>query len=138
MTGLARSLARSGRVTVYQAAAICQGKVRGLVVGDYLILDKLGQGGMGVVFKARHRRLGHVVALKILPPRLARDRKLVLRFRREIHAAALLDHPNVVAALDADEDRGVHFLTMEYIEGIDLDGFVKNGGAYPSTRPLTT
>jgi len=129
VTGLARALSRSRLVTVYQAAAICQGKVRGLVVGDYLILDKLGQGGMGVVFKARHRRLGHVVALKILPPRLARDRKLVLRFRREIHAAALLDHPNIVAALDADEDRGVHFLTMEYIEGIDLDGFVKNGGA---------
>jgi serine/threonine protein kinase len=129
VTGLARALSRSGVLTVYQAAAICQGKVRGLVVGDYLILDKLGQGGMGVVFKARHRRLGHVVALKILPPKLARDRKLVLRFRREIHAAALLDHPNIVAALDADEDRGVHFLTMEYIEGIDLDGFVKNGGA---------
>ncbi|MGO9467588.1 MAG: protein kinase domain-containing protein [Isosphaeraceae bacterium] len=135
-TGLARALARSGRVTVYQAAAIGQGKVRGLVVGDYLILDRLGQGGMGVVFKARHRRLGHVVALKILPPRLARDRKLVLRFRREIHAAALLDHPNIVAALDADEDRGVHFLTMQYIEGVDLDRFVKNGGAVPVVQSV--
>jgi len=129
MPGLTRALSRAGLVTLYQAAAICQGKVRGLVVGDYLILDKLGQGGMGVVFKARHRRLDQVVAIKILPPRLARDRKLVARFRREIHAAALLDHPNIVAALDADEDRGVHFLTMEYIDGIDLDGFVKNGGA---------
>jgi serine/threonine protein kinase len=129
LEGLTRSLSRSGLITPYQAAAICQGKTRGLVVGDYLILDKLGQGGMGVVFKARHRRHGVTVALKILPPRLSRDRKLVLRFRREIHAAALLVHPNIVAALDADEDRGIHFLTMEYIEGIDLDGFVKNGGA---------
>jgi serine/threonine protein kinase/WD40 repeat protein len=127
--GLNRSLSRCGLVTAYQAAAICQGKARGLIVGDYLILDKLGQGGMGVVFKARHRRRGMTVALKLLPPRLARDRKFVLRFRREIQAAALLDHPNVVAALDADEDRGVHFMTMEYIEGIDLAGFVKNGGA---------
>jgi serine/threonine protein kinase/WD40 repeat protein len=128
---LVRSLSRSGLLTVYQAAAIAQGKARGLVVGDYLILDKIGQGGMGVVFKARHRRYGVTVALKVLPPRLARDRKLVLRFRREIHAAALLVHPNIVAALDAAEDRGVHFLTMEFIEGIDLAGFVKKGGALP-------
>ncbi len=134
--GLVRSLSRAGLVTAYQAAAIRQGKARGLVVGDYLILDKLGQGGMGVVFKAQHRRHGLTVAIKILPPRLARDRKLVLRFRREIQAAALLDHPNIVAALDADEDRGVHFLTMEYIEGIDLDGFVRNGGALPVAQAV--
>jgi len=136
LTGLTRSLSRSGLVTAYQSAAICQGKVRGLVVGDYLILDKLGEGGMGVVFKARHRRLGHKVALKILRPRLARDRKLVLRFRREIHATALVDHPNIVAVLDADEDRGVHYLTMQYIEGIDLDGFVRNGGTLPVAQAV--
>src|SRR5262249_44424493 len=126
---LTRSLSRTGLATAYQSAAISQGKARGLIVGDCLILDKLGQGGMGVVFKARDRRNGLTVALKILPPRLSRDRTLVLRFRREIHAAALLDHPNIVKMIDADEDRGVHFLTMEYIEGIDLHGFVKNGGA---------
>jgi serine/threonine protein kinase len=135
--GLVRSLSRAGLLTAYQAAAIRQGKARGLFVGDYLILDRLGQGGMGVVYKARHRQQGLAVALKMLPPSLARDRKLVLRFRREIHAAALVDHPNVVAVLDASEDRGVHFLTMEYIEGVDLDRFVRNGGVLAVAQAIS-
>jgi serine/threonine protein kinase len=128
VNGLARHLARLGTLTEYQAAAICQGKARGLVVGNYLVLERLGKGGMGVVFRARHRRLGRIVALKILPPSFARDPTLVLRFRREVQAATLLDHPNIVKALDADEDRGVHFLTMDYIEGRDLDHLVREGG----------
>ena len=90
---------------------------RGLLIGNYLILDKLGQGGMGVVFKARHRASGRVGALKILPPSFARDKDAVSRFRREIEAAGRLNHPNVVAAIDSDEDRGVHFLVMDYVSG---------------------
>ncbi len=86
---------------------------------------------MGMVFKARHRRLGRVGALKILPPSFARDRSAVLRFRREVEAAGRLKHPNVVAALDADEDRGVHFLVMDYVEGKDLDRIVQERGPLP-------
>jgi serine/threonine protein kinase len=126
--GLSRALVKAGKLTAYQAAAVYQKKSRGLLIGNYLILDKLGQGGMGVVFKARHRRLGRVGALKILPPSFARDRSAVLRFRREVEAAGLLKHPNLVAALDADEDRGVHFLVMDYVEGRDLDRVVRNRG----------
>ena len=126
--GLARALQKAGRLTAYQAAALYQGKSRGLLIGNYLILDKLGVGGMGVVFKARHRKLGRVVALKILPPSFARDRTAVLRFKREVEAAGRLKHPNIVAALDADEDRGVHFLVMEYVEGRDLDHVVRQRG----------
>ncbi len=100
----------------------------GLLIGNYLILDKLGAGGMGMVFKARHRRLNRIVALKILPPSFARDRTAVLRFKREVEAAGRLKHPNIVAALDADEDRGVHFLVMEYVEGHDLDQLVRQRG----------
>jgi eukaryotic-like serine/threonine-protein kinase len=125
---LARSLIRSGVMTAYQASAIQQGKSRGLLIGRYLILDKLGEGGMGVVFKAKHRLLDRVVALKILPPSFARQRSLVDRFRREMQTTARLNHPNVVSVLDADQDRGVYYLAMDYIEGRDLDHVVRERG----------
>jgi serine/threonine protein kinase len=125
---LAQRLVRGGKLTAYQAGAISQRKAKGLVIGKYLILEKLGAGGMGVVFKARHQRLGRVVALKILPPSLGRDHELLGRFRREVEVTARLCHPNIVAALDADEDRGVHFLTVEYIEGHNLHDLVLQNG----------
>ena len=89
--GLSRALVKAGKLTPYQAAAVYQKKSRGLLIGNYVILDKLGQGGMGMVFKARHRRLGRVGALKILPPSFARDRQAVMRFRREVEAAGRLE-----------------------------------------------
>jgi serine/threonine protein kinase len=131
VSALAAAMVRAGRLTEYQAAALMQGKARGLVVGPYLVLSKCGQGGMGVVFKARHRPTGQVVALKILPPSFARDATLVQRFQREVEAAARLDHPNVVGILDASQDRGVHFLAMEFIEGADLRSIVHSGGPLP-------
>ena len=128
---LAGALVRAGNLTNYQAAALMQGKGKGLMIGPYLILDKRGQGGMGVVFKARHRPTSQTVALKVLPPSFGRDRDAVLRFRREVEIAARIDHPNVVKALDASEDRGVHFLAMEFIEGQDLEALVSSGGPLP-------
>jgi serine/threonine protein kinase len=126
--GLSRALVKAGWITPYQAAAVYQNKSRGLLVGNYLILDKIGQGGMGMVFKARHRELGRLGALKILPPSFTRDRAAVTRFRREFEVAAGLKHINVVAAFEADEDRGVHFLVMDYVPGINLDQFVRQHG----------
>jgi serine/threonine protein kinase len=126
--GLSRALVKAGKLTPYQAAAVYQKKSRGLLIGDYLILDKVGQGGMGKVFKARHRKLGRLGALKILPPSFARDRDAVTRFRREFEAAGRLKHINLVAAFEANEDRGVHFLVMEYVEGMNLDRVVSEQG----------
>jgi serine/threonine protein kinase len=128
---LSRALVKAGKLTPYQAAAVYQKKSRGLLIGNYLILDKLGQGGMGKVFKARHRKHGRLGALKILPPSFARDRDAVTRFRREFEAAGRLKHANLVAAFEADEDRGVHFLVMEYVEGVNLDRIVSNQGPMP-------
>ena len=119
---------KAGKLTPYQAAAVYQKKSRGLLIGNYLILDKVGEGGMGKVFKARHRKLGRLGALKILPPSFARDRGAVMRFRREFEAAGRLKHPNLVAAFEADEDRGVHFLVMDFVEGMDLNRLVGERG----------
>ena len=136
LSGLARLLVKAGKLTPYQAEALMQGKARGLVIGPCLVLERRGQGGMGVVFKARHRESGRVVALKILLPSFGRDRDAVARFRREFEIAARIDHPNVVAALEASEDRGVQFLTMEYVEGHDLNELVKSVGPLPIKQAL--
>lgn len=128
---LAQELVRLDKLTRYQAAALLQGKPKGLLLGNYVILDKLGQGGMGMVLKARHRRMERVVALKVLSPAVVKNSTAVQRFQREIKAAAKLSHPNIVAAHDADEAKGVHFLVMEYVPGRDLSALVKQRGPLP-------
>jgi serine/threonine protein kinase len=125
---LSAELIRQGRLTRYQSAAIRQGKIKGLFIGDYVVLDKVGSGGMGIVFKARHRRLKRDVALKLLPPSFSRDRAAVARFRREAGAVARLRHPNIVQAIEAGEANGLLFLVMELVEGKDLSKTVKQGG----------
>jgi len=130
-TELARQLVRQQRLTAYQAAEVCQGKRDGLVYGDYVVLDKLGAGGMGWVFKVHHRRMKRVVALKILHPDAASSAQAVVRFQREGEAAARLTHPNIVTAYDAREDLGVHYLVMEYVDGTDLSTLVKRNGPLP-------
>ncbi|MBT4864747.1 MAG: SUMF1/EgtB/PvdO family nonheme iron enzyme [Planctomycetaceae bacterium] len=125
---LARQLVDAGRLTPFQAKLVWQGRGGGLVIGNYAVLDKLGQGGMGVVFHAEHRRMGRKVALKVLSPKLTKDKDAVRRFHREVQAAARLSHPNIVAAFDADKSKGVHFLVMEYVDGRDLSVIVKKQG----------
>ena len=83
---------------------------------------------MGQVFKAEHRRMKRTVAIKMLPRNLTKDALSIARFQREVEVAAKLSHPNIVAAHDADEARGVHFLVMEYVAGSDLSALVKKHG----------
>ncbi|MBS0207403.1 MAG: protein kinase, partial [Planctomycetes bacterium] len=134
---LARGLVQQGKLTRYQAAAIFQGKSDSLVLGNYLLLDKLGAGGMGQVFRARHRRMDRVVALKVLPKKALASPDAVARFQREVKAAAKLTHPNIVTAHDADEANGVHFLVMEYVDGNDLASLVKKAGPLPVAKALS-
>jgi len=117
---LAEELVAAKKLTPYQATAISQGKHRGLMFDEYLILEKLGEGGMGVVFKAQHRRMKRVVAIKMLPAGRLKSPDAVKRFYREVEAAARLSHPNIVTAYDAREQDGLHYLVMEYVEGRDL------------------
>ncbi|MGD9645330.1 MAG: protein kinase [Pirellulales bacterium] len=127
-SSLAAELVRRQRLTEYQAQFLCQGKARGLTLGNYVVLDEIGAGGMGVVFKAEHRRMKRLVAVKLLPPTLTNSPNAISRFHREVEAAAKLTHPNIVAAYDADEAAGAHFLVMEYVAGTDLSRYVRSRG----------
>lgn len=89
-------------------------------LGQYLLIERIGQGAMGAVYRARHTSLKRTVAVKILPPARMHDEQAVMRFRREMEAVGQLDHPNIVRATDAGHADGRHFLAMEYIEGLDL------------------
>jgi serine/threonine protein kinase len=133
---LARALAQQGKLTWYQAALVSQGKAADLVLGNYILLDKIGQGGFGSVFKARHRRMQRIVALKVLRPELVREPLAVQRFQREVETAAKLSHPNIVTAHDADEARGMHFLAMEFVDGPDLGRLVKKNGPLPPAQAV--
>lgn len=128
---LADALVAAGKLTAYQSAELAAGRGRALTLGNYLLLDTLGAGGMGRVFKARHQRLQRIVALKTLNEQSAADHELIERFRREAWAVAQLAHPNIVAAHDADEADGVHFLVMEYVEGPNLSDLVRRRGPLP-------
>ncbi|MFM9959644.1 MAG: protein kinase domain-containing protein [Planctomycetaceae bacterium] len=129
---LARELVRQKKLTKFQAEQLYAGKGKSLTLGNYVILDKLGQGGMGMVLKARHRRMERIVALKVIAPHVVENPIALQRFQREVVAAAKLSHPNVVAAYDADEAKGTHFLVMEYVEGTDLAQHVKQHGPLPA------
>jgi hypothetical protein len=97
----------------------------------YRVLGLLGAGGMGSVFKAEHRRMERPVALKVISPDLMDRPAMVERFHREVKAAALLGHPNIVTAYDADQAGDTHFLVMEFVEGISLAQRVQQEGPLP-------
>jgi len=134
--GLARELILANKLTKYQATMVYKGRTKGLVLGEYTILDQIGAGGMGQVLKARHRRMDRVVALKMLPPKAMRSAEAVKRFYQEVRAAAKLNHPNVVTAYDASEHEGIHYLVMAYVEGKDLSEIVVERGRFPAEQAV--
>jgi eukaryotic-like serine/threonine-protein kinase len=125
---LAKELLCRDWLTPYQVNQLLQGRGHELIVGPYRLLERLGAGGAGQVFKARHQKMDRLVALKILHKELLADPEAVGRFMREIQLVSRLDHPNLIPAYDAGRVGSSYFLAMKYVEGTDLGRLVKKGG----------
>jgi serine/threonine-protein kinase len=125
---LAQQLLHRGWLTPFQVNQLLKGRPQDLVLGPYVLIERLGEGGVGHVFKAKHIHMQRTVALKLIRPEVVGDAEIVARFYREIQALAQLVHPNIVVAFDAGPAGPSHYFAMEYVEGIDLGRMVKERG----------
>ncbi|MFO0849331.1 MAG: serine/threonine-protein kinase [Gemmataceae bacterium] len=128
---LLAGLVAERHLTPFQAAQLAAGKYKGFRLGQYVILAPLGAGGAGQVFLAEHSAMRRLVALKVLLVPRAADSVNLERFLREARAAATLNHPNIVRVFDLNQDGRVHYLVMEYVEGVNLDELVRAAGPVP-------
>jgi len=124
---LADRLVRDKIITLFQAKRFLSNKPQGLLVGRYIILDRIGSGSMGRVYKAHHQMMDRVVALKIIAPEIASNDRVVARFQREMKLVGRLDHPNVVRAYDADQLNQILYIVMEFVSGRSLSERLKKG-----------
>jgi serine/threonine protein kinase/response regulator RpfG family c-di-GMP phosphodiesterase len=129
-------LEQIGLITAFQAGELRNKRIADLVMANYLILDRLGEGGMGTVFRARHKRMRRIVALKVLNPEIQENPDHLQRFQREIETLARLNHPGVIQAYDADFGPSGFFLVLELVEGNDLDGIVRKNGPLPVSEAI--
>jgi serine/threonine protein kinase len=134
-TDLAQRLVDDGLLTRFQAAHLAKGRYKGFTLGRYKVLEVIGSGGMGNVYLCEHLTMRHRVAVKVVPQDRVQDAEYVARFVREARSAATVQHPNLVRTLDLDSTGEVHFLVMEYVDGINLADYVKRAG--PLSVPET-
>ncbi len=109
----------------------------GTHLGHYEIVEPIGKGGMGEVYRARDSNLDRDIAIKVLPPELACQPERVKRFKREAKAIAALDHPNIVTIYSVEESEGLHFITMQLVEGATLSAWISRSRPGCRRRPAT-
>lgn len=131
VAGFRKFLVREKFLTDYQAALIQRGRAGGFVVGEYVILERIGSGQSAGVYKAIHKS-GQLVALKVLPGSKARDPNSLTRFQREGRLLTALDHPNAVRAFQVGQGGGVHFIVMEHLDGETLDAVLEKRKRLPA------
>ncbi len=132
--GIADELVSHGLLTRWQADRLLEGRYRGFRLGKYRLLGHLGSGGMSSVYLAEHIKMERRVAIKVLPQKRVNDSTYLPRFYREAKAAAALQHPNIVVAYDIDQEKDIHYLVMEYVQGVDLNALVRDHGVLGYTR----
>jgi serine/threonine protein kinase len=128
---LAKVLVHRGWISFFQAHQLLGGRADELSLGPYRILDMLGQGGLGRVYKARHIDNNWIVALKVIRPEVLTTNEGREQFLKEMEAMARLDHPNIVQFCDVDQANGQYYYAMEYVEGTDLGRFIQLAGPLP-------
>lgn len=131
---LAKEINRRGWLTIYQLKEIIRGRGKDLILDQYVLLDLLGEGGMGRVYKAHNTRLGRDEALKVIRGDKLKHPSAQARFTLEMQALGKVKHPNVVTAFDAGPIGDVHFVSMELIEGTDLTRMVRERGPLPAVQ----
>src|SRR5262245_47597345 len=125
---LAGLLIEEGLLTHFQADQLLRGRWRRFSIGRYKVLEQIGTGGFGSVYLCEHLHMRRKVAVKILPLVRANDGTCLERFYREARAVAALNHPNIVRAYDVGQENNLHFLAMEYVEGVTLHELVSHNG----------
>jgi serine/threonine protein kinase/Tfp pilus assembly protein PilF len=107
-----------------------------IIKNEYRIEEKIGSGGMADVYKATKLSTNEIVALKVLPDKLARDNEMVQRFHREIRLTSALKHPNIVQIIEDGEEYGIHYFAMEYVDGDDLSEIMRREGALSQQQAI--
>jgi serine/threonine protein kinase/WD40 repeat protein len=128
---VAQTLLQRGWLTAFQVQQLVTGQISSLLFGPFVLLDVLGEGGMGRVYKARKWRIGRLCALKVIKPDHRMKATVARRFQREMRAVAALTHPNIALAFDAGQEHEQFYLEMEYVDGVDLHHTVRERGPLP-------
>ncbi len=130
-TKVASAMTKAGLLTQWHTDKLLAGKYKGFFLGKYKLLGHIGTGGMSSVYLAEHVRMQDKRAIKVLPRTRVKDATYLARFQLEAKAIASLSHPNIVLAYDIDNEGDVHYIVMEYVEGVDLQVLVRRDGPLP-------